>query len=169
MSDRASTSEHRKKSAEKKATASEKVEKQRRFAQEATRVMKRVESLGTSGFADTDQMVTKGAEQLGASAERAGLDDAQKTAVATKELGVHAGELDKIARRAETEKAKTSEIRTTDRLNGAETLRAGYEKAESVSTEISADEKRKASETNKDSRSLLERIKADAKRRPSFR
>lgn len=166
---RTTIAESRKKSSDKKGEAKKKLDSQRRSRDNINSVMEQVGKLGTTGFSDTDQKVMGGAEKIGKSAEQVGQEDAKVTNAATENLNKHGAEMEKVAKQAASEGAKAETIRSSDsRLTGAQELRTKYKEAETAASDISRGDKQVATETHTEGKSIIERVRAVSKKRPSF-
>ena len=167
---RTSTTESRKKSSDKRSEAKKRLDGQRRSGENIAKVMKQVAELGTTGFSDTDQKVVHGAEKIGKSAERVGQEDAKVTHSAADDVSTHGSDMEKLASQAASEGAKAGRIQSSDsRVPDAQKLRAEYKEAESVASDISKGDKRAATTTRTEAKSIVERVKSDSRKRPSFR
>ena len=166
---RTTTSESRKTSREKRAEAKKRLDSQRRSGDNITRVMTEVSKLRSTGFADTDQKVMRGADKIGQSAESVGTKDLKVTSASADALTAHGKAMEHVAKRAASEGRKADQIRSADsRLADTRELRAGYKESEAVASDLSRGDKQTATATNMDAKTISARVKADSRKRPVF-
>ena len=78
--------------------------------------------------------------------------------------------LQKVASQAASEGAKADKIHSTDkRVMDAQTLRVEYKEAESVAANLSKGDNNSAKATQTEAKSIVQRVKSDSRKRPSFR
>lgn len=170
MGEKRSISESKKISEEKKSETKKRLDKGKKSADNVSIVMKQVAAQDSSGFSDTDNKILKGAEKIGENAKRVGDEDSKHIEAAIKDVTEHSAEMDNISKLAEAGQAKAEKITSDDsRLKISGDMSSAYKEAKSVSKEISNSEKKMASASKEKTKSLLDQIKADSKKRPSFR